>query len=1023
MPVESKKKYFINRWDLSGKKQIVWYLSPATQEAVNGGDKDLKVWAQEVCDAYNKTFQEATGRSDKIVVLKENAPLLDAKGQQITLDDGTKRWKYELGDLRFSFINITFKQGLGQPGGYGPSTPEPDTGEILRANVNIYGGWMEWVVQRALDQYDVAAGLCTLDDVMNGRHYSKQSGKCDGGDNSAQSSGPSVSGVGASTSVAGVVNAGGAKQAAASASFLSPALLSSYLPQATMSAAQRKELLSQLKLAQPQLKALHKWEVTHPTTINLNGFATVKGSKHESALLPQGNLHALLPFASGASDPDVISQLSPASRLSPESMQAFKKSMTRELAVRDEPTMFEPAIHAFVQEMKGQPRKQVEARLRKWVFYTTILHEMGHTLGLRHNFAASADRRNFPPEFEKAYAKHWDQIDTLRKTYQAKIKNGDAGANAEYAQKINALAATHQRYASSSIMDYTGDWMDWSKPVRSYDRAALLLGYANKVEIKNAKRNTWELATYKSGDFEQKDPLSETENAKSGRKVRYYLFCTDDRVFDDAFCTPFDRGVTATEIVRNFIQDSQTSYLFRNFKRDRTSLHGQRRGYYMYKWMRQYYMYAKPFAQLTLNSLRYDEFWPSIFKGVNAMVLGPETRSLKPGYSRDGGEDLLRASLLYYYYLIYDVLMRPDYGHFQLSHDTSGAPYWSHTKEKHLEQGKPNLFIPAGVGWGFTDVHDLQYDSQIYETKLKRIGVEMDKLIALEVLSIPMALNTPLTYEKANGNSFWSSLWTNNGVQLWSIVRGIIAGNFAHLQNPWCIKCDAQCQADPKKSPPQLRAHPIDYLEGLGSSGLFSKYPLPQGKTRCGVDEQPVEPALDDLFAIKPMFYAISGASHPWYHNSLSEKLDSQVKGGNHRFDIPTGATSAEFTNANGTKTYQAVQTEDGLSVSYALVDNGRKISNRIALVDACLAGKDTTALEGAVGTYKRTCTEVKACYSNSSNRPTWCDKEGWSSSFTLNAVKYRDLDRIEAMLIMMMDMIDLAGHYAWRVPGYLSGN
>ena len=125
--------------------------------------------------------------------------------------------------------------------------------------------------------------------------------------------------------------------------------------------------------------------------------------------------------------------------------------------------------------------------------------------------------------------------------------------------------------------------------------------------------------------------------------------------------------------------------------------------------------------------------------------------------------------------------------------------------------------------------------------------------------------------------------------------------------------------------PATLKSYPIDYLEGLGSSGIFNNYPLPQGDTRCGPDEYPVEPALDDLFAIKPMFYAISGASHPWYHNSLSEKLDSQVKGGNHRFDIPAGAEVAEFRNAAGTKTYQAVQTEDGLSVSYALVDKARQ--------------------------------------------------------------------------------------------------
>jgi hypothetical protein len=432
-------------------------------------------------------------------------------------------------------------------------------------------------------------------------------------------------------------------------------------------------------------------------------------------------------------------------------------------------------------------------------------------------------------------------------------------------------------------------------------------------------------------------------------------------------------------------------------------------------------MYAKPFAQLTLNSIRYAESWPSVFDGINSMVKGPETRFMRPGYHPDGGEDLLRASLLYYYHLIYDVLMRPDYGHFQLSRDTSGSVFWERVKDRYLDEKKSSIFIPAGVGWGFTDWHDLQQDPQIYQSFLKRIGTELDKTIALEVLSIPMALNTPLWYEKANGNSFWSSLWTNNGVQLWSIVRGLVTDNYAHLQNPWCIRCDAACQKDPEKNPPMLKAYPIDYLEGLGSSGIFASYPMPAGKNRCGKDEQPVQPGMDPLFAIKPIFYGIAGASHPWYHNALAEKLDSQVKGGNHRFDIPAGAELAEFVNASGTKTYQAVQTEDGLSISYALIDNGRRIRNRIDLVDACLEGADTKELEGVLGTHGRSCAEVMQCYNNNGTKPEWCDSEGWDSGFTLKAVKYRDLDRIEAMLIMMQDMIDIAGHYQWRVPGFLS--
>ena len=37
-----------------------------------------------------------------------------------------------------------------------------------------------------------------------------------------------------------------------------------------------------------------------------------------------------------------------------------------------------------------------------------------------------------------------------------------------------------------------------------------------------------------------------------------------------------------------------------------------------------------------------------------------------------------------------------------------------------------------------------------------------------------------------------------------------------------------------------------------------------------------------------------------------------------------------------------------------------------------------------------------------------------------LPSLSWNDVERVEAMLIMMQDMIDLAGHYAWRTPGYL---
>ena len=68
-----------------------------------------------------------------------------------------------------------------------------------------------------------------------------------------------------------------------------------------------------------------------------------------------------------------------------------------------------------------------------------------------------------------------------------------------------------------------------------------------------------------------------------------------------------------------------------------------------------------------------------------------------------------------------------------------------------------------------------------------------------------------------------------------------------------------------------------------------------------------------------------------------------------------------------------------------------------------------------------RACDEVLECYNPfTRSKPEYFDAEGWDILFLYNGFKYRNLDRIEAMLTMMQDMIDIAGHYQWRVPGYL---
>jgi len=1071
--LENQTQYLANRWDLSGSKKVHWYASPEFQEQIDEGDTQLLDVANRVIEEWNVVLREALDRTDSPLVFHQNEPLMEGvvdengdpvmetvvvavldkdgnpvlddagvpvtkeeqvqKTQQVTNLDGSKRWKYELGDVRFSFLSFIKTPQSESPLGYGPNTPDSDTGEMVSATVNVYGNWVDYVVRRVMDQYDVAAGNCTLEQVKAGFFYDPATDSCDSDEFVGEYKG-------------GVLNAALTEKkltTADSLHILTPSLMSSYYPKANIRAAKtpRMAVAQFNSQVRPTLKAAMKQDLDRRTNVDLNGFSVVQGSRYEGMLIPQSSLKSLLPYAESASDENVIAELSPARRLSATVLQNMKDEITTEGPCKLDATAFEPSINAFVEEMKDKPRMEAYKVLRNWIWYTTALHEMGHTMGLRHNFRGSADQRNFSPEYWDVYNAYWDKVEALRDEYQSKIDAGDANAYQAYVEAVDTIPSTHNRYGSTSIMDYMGDWVKWQYPVGSWDRAAILLAYGNKVEVKNDESGEYTLEQYQTGDFSQEDNYDADEVAASGRKVKYYMFCSDEKVFDDAFCTRFDVGVTATEITRNFIRDAQPAYFFKNFKRGRTAFDASRAGYYWNKWLWTYYMQAKPLAEMTISSIRYTESWDSTIDGIYAMMDGPETREMKAGYRHDGGEDLLRASLIYYYYLMYDVLGRPDYGYYQKSRDTAIQSFWEDTDEAYLDSSKTTATVAAGQGWGWNDKWDTQTNYNQYYEHLTRIGVELDKIIALEILSIPAALNTPLYWEKANGLSFWNSLWTNNGHQLWEVIGGMITDNFSHRQNPWCIKCDANCKADPVANPPQLKAYPVDLLEGLYTGGLMGDPEVYTEQNRCGVDEAPVKPGMDALFAIYPIFYGIMGASHPWYTNDLVEHMDSQVKGGNHRFDIPEGAEVAEFLNPQGTKIYQAVQPADGLGISYRLVKNGALMRQKIDLVDYCYdtALQTTCAKDPADMTAEeiaqcakmtdlntklaRTCDEVKACYCSSQfcpPDPTYCEAERWDSLYNIDSLKYSDLERVEAMLIMMQDMVDLAGHYAWRVPGFL---
>jgi hypothetical protein len=152
-----------------------------------------------------------------------------------------------------------------------------------------------------------------------------------------------------------------------------------------------------------------------------------------------------------------------------------------------------------------------------YVYKAVFVHEFGHNLGLRHNFAGSFDAANFYTEQEA---------------------------------RARGLSNTP---TSSSIMDYAFSELNELTIFGKYDIAALRFAYAREVEL-----NDGQFVPVTSG-------LSEIQNRRNFR------YCTDQNADLSLHCSRFDEGTTITEITEHLIRRYEDSYTPIHFRDGRTN--------------------------------------------------------------------------------------------------------------------------------------------------------------------------------------------------------------------------------------------------------------------------------------------------------------------------------------------------------------------------------------------------------------------------------------------------------------------
>jgi hypothetical protein len=497
---------------------------PDVRQAVEARDKNHEV------DFDNLTMANLLQACTALEVVTENRPDNDANQPKFT-------WQRN-GDLRYSFLHWVDRPQSAGPLGYGPSSQDPETGEIISASAYIYGAALDTYAKFAADSVQLANQQLSIDDLLSGR---------------------SISDVLAESATATRAHAADTMTAEAKA-----------MIQARMKA--------QGATADARLRKV-------AAGIDDQPIKKVKGTTAEKLLLNDDVLPAIIAgYRPGDAVPDdVFDQAMQKPWLSSQTREQ-RRQRFQTLAQHGCVYMADFADDAILGTALELGKMHLSnddlvTELRSRIFRGLADHELGHTMGLRHNFAASTDALNYDDQF-------WN----IKATVQ-----DDTKWESDY--KLS-------EYAYASVMDYGSRFNSDIMGLGKYDKAAIRFGYGqlidlivqadesaytglrndimlydyNKIPIETGGTKTFDtkattVMSYRkfvqdwTSQFQQ---FLQTNNAITVYRERPYKFC-EDMFEGNLDCKTWDRGANQQEVVQNVTEMFRNYYAFNAYRRGRTA--------------------------------------------------------------------------------------------------------------------------------------------------------------------------------------------------------------------------------------------------------------------------------------------------------------------------------------------------------------------------------------------------------------------------------------------------------------------
>lgn len=394
-------------------------------------------------------------------------------------DCGPEGLKARLGDLRYNFVNAIGIPQTGSPWGVMLDGVDPLTGEKVQASINIWDSVTNSAAQGAVDVIRWMNGEITDEEIKSGAYLNQYAISGDlkskdmhdfrtmsEGEVNARiaSLSPPPAGVGPAT---GDVPALTPKQieamgAAAFEKNYGAPIDNGPLVNARYNAALGSPIEAQLTNANfMQLSGLDStaaidkgsFDLASPLRANNFQHAAELQRMRENALAQHGYCMVSAP--------------------EPTAFVGLAKIMKTKFPIDAEADA--AAIYTRIVKMRNY--------LRKRLHYGVILHEMGHSIGLRHNFVGSYDSFNFRPQYWQLRTKNG----TVTKECTAQVKDGSTCVGPRWFDPMTEEEndGLLWMWQHTTVMDYPGDVSQDSLGLGPYDKAAARFFYTDTIDLWN----------------------------------------------------------------------------------------------------------------------------------------------------------------------------------------------------------------------------------------------------------------------------------------------------------------------------------------------------------------------------------------------------------------------------------------------------------------------------------------------------------------------------------------------------------